>query len=194
MVKLALTTLRIFAISATAGSVAGRKTDTEATTPFSLESWASGIIADPDGAHPSPDEAFTLAVNQTETDSGALEKRVVRCNTVAGTSASVADAVWCIDFLARRPGQRCGVGAGGRSSFCHHGLATIQGVSSYPVWKGGTSSPWYTLPSKVSPIIIDVSGNVARSAGRIMDKCTRGGTGVNTAYGNGYLSVHIRRP
>lgn len=40
------------------------------------------------------------------------------------------------------------------------------------------------------------SGNVARAAGRIMDKCTRGGTvqGENTAYGNGYLHVHIRRP
>ncbi|KAF4440277.1 hypothetical protein FACUT_3498 [Fusarium acutatum] len=181
MVRLSLATLGVFAISATAGSFTGRKTDTEATAPFSLESWASDIIADPDGAHLSPDEAYALAVNQTEADSRTLEKRVVRCNTVAGTSASVADAVWCIDFLARRPGQRCGVGAGGRSSFCRHGLATIQGVSSYPVWKGGTSSP---------------CGNVARSAGRIMDKCTRGGTvqGVNTAYGNGYLSVHIRRP
>ncbi|KAF4956965.1 hypothetical protein FGADI_3377 [Fusarium gaditjirri] len=181
MVKLALTALGIFAISASGGSVSSRKTDTKDTAPFSLESWASGIIADPDGAHPNPEEAFALVVNQIETYPGALEKRAVRCNTVPRTSASVADAVWCIDFLARRPGQRCGVGAGGRSSFCRHGLATIQGVSSYPVWKGGTSSP---------------CGNVARSAGRIMDKCTRGGTvqGVNTAYGNGYLSVHIRRP
>ena len=45
-------------------------------------------------------------------------------------------------------------------------------------------------------ILIGTSGNVARAAGRIMDKCTRGGTvqGENTAYGNGYLHVHIRRP
>ncbi|KAF4333129.1 hypothetical protein FBEOM_13077 [Fusarium beomiforme] len=181
MVKSALATLGIFATNAIAGALAGREADTQANIPFSLESWVSGIIADPDGAHLSPDEALNLTVNQTSNDLGAMEKRAVRCNTVAGTSASVADAVWCIDFLARRSGQRCGVPAGGRSSFCRHGLATIQGVSERPVWQGGTSSP---------------CGNVARSAGRIMDKCTRGGTvqGENTAYGNGYLAVHIRRP
>ncbi|KAI1070459.1 hypothetical protein LB507_006684 [Fusarium sp. FIESC RH6] len=177
MFNLAFTTLILSAASALAGPVA----DKGAADSFSFESWAKGIIANPEGTHLSPEAASKTAINQTRIDDGALDKRELRCDTVAGTSASVADAVWCIDFLARRPNQRCGVGAGGRSSFCRHGLATIQGVSGRPVWEGGTSSP---------------CGNVARAAGRIMDKCTRGGTvqGENTAYGNGYLHVHIRRP
>ncbi|KAF4443195.1 hypothetical protein F53441_11504 [Fusarium austroafricanum] len=181
MVNIAVTTIGLFAVSTIAGPVADKDTGTEVTSPFSLEAWASDIIAHPDDTHPSPDEAFELAANQTSTESDHLEKRAVRCNTVAGTSTSVTDAVWCIDFLARRASQRCPVGVGGRSSFCRHGLATIQGTSGKPVWIGGTSSP---------------CGNVARAAGRTMDKCTRSGTvqGENTAYGNGYLHMYIRRP
>ncbi|KAH7174012.1 uncharacterized protein B0J16DRAFT_325492 [Fusarium flagelliforme] len=178
MFKPALTTLILLSASALAGPVA----DKGAAHSFSLESWANDIITDPEGTHHlSPGAASKIAINQTPIDGGALDRRELRCNTVAGTSASVADAVWCIDFLARHPNQRCGVGAGGRSSFCRHGLATIQGVSGKLITEGGTSSP---------------CGNVARAAGRIMDKCIRGGTvqGENTAYGNGYLHVHIRRP
>ncbi|KAJ4007434.1 hypothetical protein NW766_010119 [Fusarium irregulare] len=138
MFKLAITALVVLGVNGLADPVA----DKDAIDTFSLESWANDIIANPEDTHLSPDAASKAAINQTSIDEGALEKRELRCNTVAGTSASVADAVWCIDFLARRPNQRCGVGAGGRSSFCRHGLATIQGVSGKPITQGGTSSPW----------------------------------------------------
>ncbi|KAI8227174.1 hypothetical protein K4K53_005996 [Colletotrichum sp. SAR 10_77] len=41
--------------------------------PFSFEKWAEDIIANPNGNHPSPEEAIALAFNETSTD--GLEKR-----------------------------------------------------------------------------------------------------------------------
>jgi hypothetical protein len=70
MVKLALTNLGIFINDDIAGIVVNRNADTEATFPFSLESWASAIVVDPEGAHLSPDEAFALTVNQAANGKG----------------------------------------------------------------------------------------------------------------------------
>ncbi|TKW48485.1 hypothetical protein CTA1_5579 [Colletotrichum tanaceti] len=35
--------------------------------PFSFAKWADDIIANPNGQHPSPEEAMALAFNQTST-------------------------------------------------------------------------------------------------------------------------------
>ncbi|KAF5717561.1 hypothetical protein FMUND_5722 [Fusarium mundagurra] len=180
MVKLALITLGVFAFSAIAGSVTDRKIDTDATAPFSLESWVSGIIADPDGAHLRPDEAYALAVNQTKNDSGTLEKRTLSCNSLGRrTSAGVFDVLLCIASLASRGRQGCSLGLGGRAaSFCRHGSAIITGHRSGPLWGGG-------IPS---------CGDVARAATQIVRKCTRDGRvqGWNDAYRNGRVTVNIR--
>lgn len=42
---------------------------TEQNVPFSFEKWAEDIIANPNGQHPSPEEAIALAFNQTSSGS-----------------------------------------------------------------------------------------------------------------------------
>ncbi|KAF6812942.1 hypothetical protein CMUS01_12954 [Colletotrichum musicola] len=149
------------------------------TEVFSFEKWAEDIIANPGGNHLSPDEAVALAFNQTSTDEHTIQKRA-SCNIVAGSPASAADAVWCIDFIAARANVKCEAAVSG-TSFCRRGLAQITGVS------GGFNPPRSTST---------LCGNVARSAGAIMDQCTRNGQvyGTTAAWGNGNLAVHIRHP
>ncbi|KAK1978184.1 hypothetical protein LZ30DRAFT_599712 [Colletotrichum cereale] len=147
--------------------------------PFSFEKWADDIITNPNGQHPSPEEAIALAFNQTSTD--GLEKRDASCTfDNPGKSASVADAVWCIDFIAQRANVACRA-AVSATAFCRRGQAQITGVAVGGNPPRDTSSP---------------CGNVARSAGAIMDACTRNGLvyGENAAWGNGNLRVHIRSP
>ncbi|KAK5989264.1 hypothetical protein PT974_10773 [Cladobotryum mycophilum] len=150
-----------------------------ATPTFSFESWADSVAKDPEGSHPIPDGV--LSVRFAGREKSKLGKRGVVCNTVKNTFASVQDSVACINFLASKSQKMCSVAAGGSSSFCKIGLSEIVGVSGKPPSEGGTSSK---------------CGDVARAAGRIMDVCTRGNTvqGENTAFGNGFLAVHIRRP
>ncbi|KXH48453.1 hypothetical protein CSIM01_04832 [Colletotrichum simmondsii] len=134
---------------------------TEQNLPFSFERWAEDIIANPNGQHPSPEEAMALAFNQTSSE------------------AFVADAVWCIDFIAARANVQCKAVVSA-TVFCHRGQAQIAGVATGGNPPRDTSSP---------------CGNVARSAGQIMDACTRGSLvfGQNNAWGNGNMRVHIRR-
>jgi hypothetical protein len=74
MAKLAFTTLSLL-IASLAGPVADRG----AAVSFSLESWANGIIADPEGTHLSPDKASKLATNQTPTGkSGTPEYQLIK--------------------------------------------------------------------------------------------------------------------
>ncbi|EFQ30426.1 hypothetical protein CGRA01v4_09969 [Colletotrichum graminicola] len=149
--------------------------------PFSFEKWADDIITNPNGQHPSPEEAIALAFNQTSTD--GLEKRQadVSCTfNDPAHAASVADAVWCIDFIAQRANVACRAVVSA-TSFCRRGQAQITGVATGGNPPRDTSSP---------------CGNVARSAGAIMDACTRDGLvyGQNNAWGNGNMRVHIRSP
>ncbi|UQC90483.1 uncharacterized protein CLUP02_16013 [Colletotrichum lupini] len=153
---------------------------TEQNVPFSFEKWAEDIIANPNGQHPSPEEAMALAFNQTSSD--GLEKRQqdVSCTfNDNDNAASVADAVWCIDFIAARANVECKAVVSA-TVFCHRGQAQIAGVATGGNPPRDTSSP---------------CGNVARSAGQIMDACTRGSLvfGQNNAWGNGNMRVHIRR-
>ncbi|TDZ29455.1 hypothetical protein C8034_v000383 [Colletotrichum sidae] len=151
--------------------------------PFSFEKWAEDIIANPNGKHLSPEEAFAVGFNQTSTGEDGLEKRQadVRCTFDRnGDAASAADAVWCIDFIAARSNVACRAVVSG-TSFCRRGQAQITGVAHGGNPPKDTSSP---------------CGNVARSAGQIMDACTRSGLvyGENSAWGNGNMAVHIRKP
>ncbi|KAK6213118.1 hypothetical protein QIS74_09120 [Colletotrichum tabaci] len=175
---LALAPLAAAAPAATDSNLDVRAAD---AVPFSFAKWADDIIANPNGQHPSPEEAMALAFNQTSTD--GLEKRQadVSCEfNRPGQSASVADAVWCIDFIAQRANVQCRAVVSG-TSFCRRGQAQITGVAFGGNPPRDTSSP---------------CGNVARSAGAIMDACTRNGLvyGQNNAWGNGNMAVHIRSP
>nr|XP_036582728.1 uncharacterized protein CTRU02_07281 [Colletotrichum truncatum]KAF6791519.1 hypothetical protein CTRU02_07281 [Colletotrichum truncatum] len=104
---LAIIPLIAAAPTATEANVAVRAAEQEAV-PFSFEKWAEDIMANPNGQHPSPEEALALAFNQTSTD--GLEKRQADVSCVFNDNsqaASVADAVWCIDFIAARSNVQC---------------------------------------------------------------------------------------
>ncbi|KAK1470863.1 hypothetical protein CCUS01_00981 [Colletotrichum cuscutae] len=50
---------------------------TEQNVPFSFEKWAEDIIANPNGQHPSPEEAMALAFNQTSSAPDLLLRKVL---------------------------------------------------------------------------------------------------------------------
>ncbi|KAF4854202.1 hypothetical protein CGCSCA4_v001823 [Colletotrichum siamense] len=110
-------------------------------------------------------------------DYGRVRKRAT-CNTIAGTQASVADAVSCINYLAGLGSTSCVV-SNAKSHFCTIGNAQITGVTSG------------SIP------VASSCNDVARGAGYIMDACTlKDNTvqGSEFAYGNGDLLVWIRKP
>ncbi|KAK3385356.1 hypothetical protein B0H63DRAFT_543672 [Podospora didyma] len=91
---------------------------------------------------------------------------------------AVADAVACINELARRGGDTCR--ANSVSVFCRNNGAQITGVAGGGVTNTASSC-----------------NDVARGAGFVMDHCTRADNtvqGAEFAYGNGNLLVWIRRP
>ncbi|KAF4777954.1 hypothetical protein HER10_EVM0010672 [Colletotrichum scovillei] len=185
MVNVALSTLAVLAAAPFIGAIP-TATQSDAAEVFSFAKWVDGIIANPEGDNLTPSqavEAWRESVNATESDgttatNGLLQKRVT-CNTVAGTEASVPDAVSCINDLARKGSQACVVSS--VSVFCLLGNAQITGV------KGGTNAASTS----------SACNDVARAGGLIMDSCTRADNtvqGQEFAWGNGNLLVHIRRP
>ncbi|EPS35341.1 hypothetical protein H072_11320 [Dactylellina haptotyla CBS 200.50] len=108
-------------------------------------------------------------------------KRDVTCRDDLGPGAlaNVNEAVECINYLASLGGQACVATVSGQS-FCRRGQTQITGLSRLG---GGQNA-------------ISSCNDVARGAGQILDRCTRGdGTvrGANEAWGNGNLLVDIRR-
>ncbi|KAK6538579.1 hypothetical protein TWF694_010157 [Orbilia ellipsospora] len=108
-------------------------------------------------------------------------KRDVTCrdDLKADSLARVDEAVECINYLASLGGQDCVATVSGQS-FCRRGQTQITGLSRLGGGQNAVSS----------------CQDVARGAGQILDRCTRGdGTvrGANEAWGNGNLLVDIRR-
>ncbi|KAF5521232.1 hypothetical protein CGCA056_v006284 [Colletotrichum aenigma] len=131
--------------------------------------------ATPDWDYGKRDEVPEAAT--PDWDYGRVRKRAT-CNTIAGTQASVADAVSCINYLAGLGSTSCVV-SNAKSHFCTIGNAQITGVTSG------------SIPAASS------CNDVARGAGYIMDACTlKDNTvqGSEFAYGNGDLLVWIRKP
>ncbi|KAJ5006675.1 hypothetical protein K4K48_002842 [Colletotrichum sp. SAR 10_66] len=131
--------------------------------------------ASPDWDYGKRDEVPEAAT--PDWDYGRVRKRAT-CNTIAGTQASVADAVSCINYLAGLGSTSCVV-SNAKSHFCTIGNAQITGVTSG------------SIPAASS------CNDVARGAGYIMDACTlKDNTvqGSEFAYGNGDLLVWIRKP
>ncbi|KAF6832374.1 hypothetical protein CPLU01_06199 [Colletotrichum plurivorum] len=179
MVNFALPALAALALAQLTGAAPTQKEET--VELFSFGKWVDGIIANPDGDNLTPEEAieaWKASINETAAAAdgdNALQKRYA-CNTQPNNEASVPDAVWCINDIARRGGT-CSVP--GVVTFCTHGNAKITGVrtSNTP-----TSS---------------ACNDVARGAGFVMDHCTRADNtvqGNEFAYGNGNLLVWITRP
>ncbi|KAF4453709.1 hypothetical protein F53441_3718 [Fusarium austroafricanum] len=111
-----------------------------------------------------------------------LEPRKVSCmdHLPANTLANVNEAVECINYLASLGNQRCVAGVSGQS-FCRRGNTQITGLA-------------VRLPSGQTASASCQA--VARGAGFIMDKCSRGDgkvRGQNEAWAVGTLMVDIRR-
>ncbi|KAK4148359.1 hypothetical protein C8A00DRAFT_19799 [Chaetomidium leptoderma] len=144
---------------------------------FSFGKWIDGIIANPDGNNLTPDEAVAAwSASSNGTRAGALEKRAPLVCT-GYSFCKVADAVWCINYLATigGQGQRCEVTTA--ANWCGHGSARLNGLTAVGA---STSSN---------------CNDVARAGGYIMDACTRSDglvSGTAPAYGNGNLIVEIR--
>lgn len=142
--------------------------------PFSFEQWADSISKGE--SHKTVEEALQAAHGPPTSNKRDLEKRL-RCNHLSIGSASVPDAVACINYLASN-GRTCRV-EGPNVAFCTIGNAQIVGVR-------GSSGP--TESSCV---------DIARAAGAVMDACWRADNtvqGDHYAHGNGNIAVHIAAP
>lgn len=112
MVHYSFPALALLAISASP-SVAGfpttSSTTTAATHSFSISQWIEDIIADPNGAHLSPEEA--VAAKSAAVEANPLTKKAW-CHD--WSNASAADAAACLDDLARKGanGVQCVVPGG----------------------------------------------------------------------------------
>ncbi|KAG9250223.1 uncharacterized protein F5Z01DRAFT_678021 [Emericellopsis atlantica] len=143
---------------------------------FSFEKWTEEIIADPSGDHLSPEDAFKLAM-ASEHQAVPHAKRDVSCDQKP--SASVSDAVQCINQLAAKGTQECHASYGGATVFCTYGKAQVVAVTNKVE---GTSSSCQ---------------DVARGLGAIMDQCWRPDNtvqGQSTAWGNGDMAIHLSEP
>ncbi|RGP67602.1 hypothetical protein FSPOR_5789 [Fusarium sporotrichioides] len=108
-----------------------------------------------------------------------LEKREVTCRDDRPNSelANANEAAACIDYLASLGSQPCVATISGQS-FCRRGNTQITGIARGATERTATCQ------------------QVARGAGLILDKCTRGDgkvRGANEAWGNGNVLVDIRR-
>ncbi|KAG8672245.1 hypothetical protein FPOAC2_05617 [Fusarium poae] len=109
----------------------------------------------------------------------ALEKRKVTCRDDLPNSelANAKEAAACIDYLASLGSKPCVATVSGQS-FCRRGNTQITGLA------------------RGAPTRTSTCQDVARGAGFILDKCTRGDgkvRGANEAWANGNLLVDIRR-
>ncbi|KAK7425871.1 hypothetical protein QQZ08_007585 [Neonectria magnoliae] len=124
---------------------------------------------------------FLLVATSTLAVPHTLVERDVSCmdHLPADSLANVQEAVECINYLASLGGQACTAGVSGQS-FCRRGNTQITGLAvGLPSHQTATAS----------------CEAVARGAGLIMDRCSRGDgkvRGQNPAWGNGHLMVDIR--
>ncbi|KIL87331.1 hypothetical protein FAVG1_09035 [Fusarium avenaceum] len=107
-----------------------------------------------------------------------IEARKLSCldNLPADSLANVKEAVECINYLASLGNQPCVAKVSGES-FCRRGNTQITGLA------------------RKGPSATSTCQDVARGAGFIMDKCSRGDgkvRGQNEAWANGNLLVDIR--
>ncbi|EWG49008.1 hypothetical protein FVEG_16383 [Fusarium verticillioides 7600] len=65
-----------------------------------------------------------------------------------------------------------------------------------PIFAAAWADCSTSVRSSALAAVVRRASNVSLSAGQIMGKYTCGGVaqGAKNAYGNGYLSVHIRKP
>ncbi|KAF6810758.1 hypothetical protein CMUS01_13404 [Colletotrichum musicola] len=179
MVHFSLVSLSLLSAASLAAASPTAPTVQRDLTPenFSWERWAESLIADPATAL-SVDEAVAVA-NQTLSlrEGGQGEKRqedTVRCND-GKPVASAPDAAWCIDYLAAKNTDCVTTFA---TAMCTRGNAQIVGNSNGN--RAATNC-----------------NNVARTAGKIMDRCWRADNtveGAMVAYNQPVMWVFISGP
>ncbi|CAM1509579.1 Fc.00g033180.m01.CDS01 [Cosmosporella sp. VM-42] len=185
MVRLSLSALAILASTCIVAALPqgadqnAPRGNADENKPFSFEGWVNDIIADPDAAL-TPEEAVQAHDSSDQSGgSGSLNKRVTcRDDSGAIKAAYVPDAVACINQLAAMGDAPCNVR--GATELCRIGNAIIEGVAG-----GGVADT------------SDSCNNVARAAGKIMDKCTRSDETVNgseLSFGQEHMMVHIAAP
>ncbi|KAJ0297668.1 uncharacterized protein N0V96_009964 [Colletotrichum fioriniae] len=181
MVQVALssvTLLFLVALAATSPAPLTNSRGVVAVGDWSWEHWVETIIADPESAL-SVDEALEAAAKFAAAhENGSLEERQEQflvCND-GKPSAWAPDAVTCINYLA---GLNANCGTRTATAMCTAGNAQIVGSGS---GAGEVSTN---------------CNNVARTAGRIMDRCWRSDNTVQggmPAYEQGAMWVYVSAP
>ncbi|KXH26342.1 hypothetical protein CSIM01_03720 [Colletotrichum simmondsii] len=181
MVQIALssvTLLFLVALAAASPAPLVNSRDAVAVGDWSWEHWVETIIADPESAL-SVDEALEAAAKSAAThEDGSLDRRQEQflvCND-GKPSAWAPDAVTCINYLA---GLNANCGTSTATAMCTAGNAQIVGSGS---GAGEVSTN---------------CNNVARTAGRIMDRCWRSDNTVQggmPAYEQGAMWVYVSAP
>lgn len=150
---------------------------------FSYAAWVEDLIRDRSTAL-SPEQVASIHESrtvETGTNAGRLVARAPSCDTWgARAAASVLDAVKCIDTVAARGSNHCGIPAGKYGHvWCSQGTAEL---------RGGTQNSAY---------VKNTCNNIARSAGKIMDACSKkAGTvqGYEYSWGDHDIVVILRNP
>jgi hypothetical protein len=113
---------------------------------FSFENWVESVVTDPSTAL-SPEEA--IAAFDTKLVFLGEPQAYDNCQQSGSYPASVDDAVWCINDLARRghAGQICDVSnVGGGMTQCTHGSAILVTVRGHSYNPGSVN--WYVFASE----------------------------------------------
>ncbi|KAJ3456970.1 hypothetical protein MRS44_014111 [Fusarium solani] len=179
MVRLSLSTVAILASSSLVMAMPAPASNDNGAQAFSWENWVEGIIADPNGSHLSPEDAVEASKAAEAKRSLDIRDASCRGDDVAEKSAYVPDAVACIDQLASYGDKAC------KANSAVTVMCKIGGAQITAVVPGGR------YPTS------DTCQNMARAAGKIMDKCTRADQTVNGAdysFGNGNIAIQLSAP
>ncbi|KAM0438458.1 hypothetical protein ACHAPT_001207 [Fusarium lateritium] len=179
MVRLSLSAVAILATSSVAMALPAPASSSNAAETFSWESWVEGIIADPNADHLSPEDAIKAA--QATASKRSLDIRDPKCSgdDAPEGNAKELGAVNCINKLAALGDKACKVNDA-VTIMCSQDGAQITAVV-----------PGGRYPTS------DTCNNMARAAGRIMDKCFRGDYTVNGreySLGNSNIAIHLTAP
>jgi hypothetical protein len=167
------------AFAAIATAIPAGTSDTDIIeSNFSFANWVDTLIADPSTAL-SPDEALEQ-FHKEETNTGLAKREDFRnCQQKGDQPALAQDVVSCINELADRgrAGQMCDVNSTSKSQ-CRRGFAQIVTVKAN-LQSGPTSMN---------------CNDIARTAGLIMDRCTKNGNTVTGQAIINDIAVHVQEP
>jgi hypothetical protein len=168
----------IISLAAIAGAIPTGTSDKSIIySDFSFSSWVDNLISDPSSAL-TPEQALDHFNAGLTSSTNHLHKRA-DCEQKGDQPALVGDAASCIQELAARgaAGQECNVDSVMKSQ-CRRSFAQIVTVKGDP-FKGPKSAN---------------CNEIAKTAGMILDSCTRKDGTVSGQSSFDRIAVHVQQP